>query len=151
MDFIARARKNGDRVILSGWANLRYPGSMAPAEKNNLVGQGQFILARERQLGKSKFTAGGFFAFGLFGDTENNEFNNKAQLDFGIKTKRKFKNTDITFSVKYRIDHRFKSENTYSGVIVGLSWLTIGKPKSGVKKERSKPKGWLRKLIRIDI
>jgi hypothetical protein len=146
----SRKRENGDRVILSGWSNLRYPGSMAPRDRANLIGQGQFTLARERKLGKSKFSAAGFTAFGLYGDTDNNEYNNKVQLDFGIRAKRKIKNTNVTLSVKYRIDHRFKSENTYSGVIVGLSWLTISKPKSGVKVERNKAKGWLRRLIRVD-
>ena len=144
-----RKQENGDRVILYGWANLRYPGSMAPKDRANLIGQGRFTLARERQIGKSKYTAAGFTAFGLFGDSDNNEFNNKVQLDFGVRAKRKVKNTDVTVSVKYRIDHRFKSEETYRGVIVGLSWLTIGKPKSGPKPKRDKEKGWLGRLINI--
>jgi hypothetical protein len=145
----ARAQKNGDRVILSGWANLRYPGSMSPRDRANLVGQGRFTMARERKIGESKFTVAGFTAVGLFADSDNNEYNNKAQLDFGLRAKRKVKNTDITVSVKYRIDQRFKSEETYSGIILGVSWLTVSKPKSE-KVKRDKEKGWLRKLIRFD-
>jgi hypothetical protein len=144
-----RKQENGDRVILSGWANLRYPGSMAPSDHANLVGQGRFTLARERVIGKSKYSVAGFTSFGLFADTDNNEFNNKAQLDFGVRAKRKIKNTDVTLSVKYRIDKRFKSENTYSGVIVGVSWLTVSQPKSE-RVKRDKKKGWLRKLIGLD-
>jgi hypothetical protein len=144
----ARKQKNDDRVILSGWANLRYPGSMSPKDSSNLIGQGQFTLARERQLGESKFRVGAFTALGLYADSGNNEYNNKTQLDFGLRMKRKVKNTDVTLSVKYRIDHRFKSENTYSGIILGVSWLTIGKPKSQAEKDRQKGKGWLGKLIR---
>jgi hypothetical protein len=142
-----RAQKNGDRVILSGWSNLRFPSSMEPKDRDNFVGQGQFTLARQRQLGASKYTAAGFATVGLFADTQNNEFNNKAQLDFGVRASRKIKNTDITLSVKYRIDHRFKSENTYSGVILGVSWLTKSQPKAKSKKPRTKG-GWLGKLIR---
>jgi hypothetical protein len=143
-------KENGQRVVLAGWANLRYPGSVAPADKDNIIGQGRFTLSRERPLGHTKFKGAGFTALGLFKDTDYNDFNNKVQLDFGLQLKRKFKNTDLTLSAKYRIDHRFKTEKTYSGVIVGLSWLTISKPRSGVNKPRNKAKGWLRKLIRID-
>ena len=146
----SRSQENGDHVILSGWANLRYPGSAAPKDRANLVGQGRFTLARERKLGSSKFKAAGFASFGLFGYTDNNEFNNKVQLDFGLRTERKIKDTNATISVKYRIDHRFKSENTYSGAVAGLSWIIVSKPKLGVKAERNKAKGLLLKLIRLD-
>jgi hypothetical protein len=68
-------------------------------------------------------------------------------LDFGVRASRKIKNTDISLSVKYRIDHRFKSDNTYSGVILGVSWLTKSQPKPKLEKPRAKG-GWLGKLIR---
>ena len=142
-----RKQENGDRVILSGWANLRYPGSASSEDRSNLIGQGQFTLARERKIGKSKYSAAGFTSFGLVGDSDNNEYNNKFQLDFGLRAKRKIKNTDVTLSVKYRIDHRFKSEETYRGVIVGLSWLTIGNSKPSQKTKQKNSKGWLGKLI----
>ena len=142
--------KNEQQVILSGWANLRYPGSVSPSDKDNIIGQGRLTLAREHPLWDTKFKGAGFVALGLFKDKEYNDFNNKVQLDFGLQLKRKIKNTNLTLSAKYRIDRRFKSAETYSGVVVGLSWLIIGKPSTGVKKSRNKAKGWLRKLIRID-
>jgi hypothetical protein len=144
----SRKQKNGDRMILSGWANLRYPGSMAPQDQSNLIGQGQFTLARERKLGETKFSVGGFAALGIFSDSANNEYNNKVQLDFGLRTSRKIKNTDVTLSVKYRIDHRFKSEETHAGIILDVSWLTIGKSKSDAEEGSKKDRGWLGKLIR---
>lgn len=143
-------KENGQRVILAGWANLRYPGSVAPSDENNIIGQGRFTLSRERPLGETKFKGAAFTALGLFKDKDYNDFNNKVQLDFGLQLKRKIKNTDFTLFAKYRIDHRFKTDRTYSGPVIGLSWLTVSKPRSGVSKPRNKAKGWLRRLIRID-
>jgi|GEM_PF-1904502 len=138
-------KENGARVILSGWANAKYPGSVEPSNRHNLIAQGRFTLAREKQMGDSKFYGAGFTAIGLFKDTDKKEYNNKVQLDFGLRLKRKIKKTNVTVSVKYRLDHRFESEKTYSGVILGLNWFSKNTLKPKDKTAKSKAKNWFRK------
>jgi hypothetical protein len=135
------------RVTLAGWANMRYPGSPAPEDKSNLIAQGRFTLAKQAQLRDSKYTGAGFVALGLFSDTIKKDFNNKAQVDFGLSVKRKIRAMDFTLSAKYRIDHRFVSGTTYSGPIIGLSWLQLRLPKEPTKTDRGNGSGWLSKLV----
>lgn len=138
---------DGKRRVLAGWANMRYPGSFEPGDESNVIAQGRLTFGRDARIGKSKYSHGPFVAIGAFADTRKKDFNNKIQFDLGVRLKRKIKDMDFTLSAKYRIDHRHTSGNTYSGVIVGLSWFQPRPHKPPKPQGTRKKPNWLSKIF----
>lgn len=116
-------RERGRR-ILSGWAQLRYPGSADPWDLKNLLIKGQARLTQEWPLGKKqKYHAGVFGALGAGTDTKGHPYNNKIQMDFGAQIKTKVKKLEVTLAARYRMEHRWLDGVTDTGPLLTLSWF----------------------------
>lgn len=83
---------NGSKMVLSGWSNYRYPGSLHASEKNNGLLQGSFKIAVSRPLGKTKLALAPFVSLKAKADHKGRSFNNIVEPALGIDLKIPFKN-----------------------------------------------------------
>jgi hypothetical protein len=114
---------NGSKMVLSGWANYRYPGSLHASEKNNGLLQGSFKIAVSRPLGKTKLALAPFVSLKAKADHKGRSFNNIVEPALGIDLKIPFKNGgDISVGAKSVYQWRHASGTDETAILGYVSW-----------------------------
>lgn len=118
--------QNGDPMLLSGWANLRYPGGSDASNDGNWVSQGRADLSREIRAFHKGGKSPRLYVFGGLGfgsDSTGFVYNNKVKLDAGARLRWKVaQRGGLNLSLRYLIDRRVISDETHHGPVLGLSW-----------------------------
>ncbi|WP_229802104.1 hypothetical protein [Paramylibacter ulvae] len=118
--------KDGDQIVLSGWANLRNSAGRDGARADNWVGQGRFEVAREitrlRHIDPAP-SVGVFLGAGFVTDHEGLDYNNKVKIDGGIRLKWPiYDRGNLNLNLRYTADRRYISDETHHGPSISMSW-----------------------------
>lgn len=112
----------GSRVVLSGWADLRYPSSLDPADKTNGLAQTALKLALDVTLPKSKIRVAPFAQVKAKMDLKRKTDLNYIEPALGVDLKYGIKDGEITFGVKAAHQRSLYTLDRYSGGIAYVSW-----------------------------
>ncbi|PIB26663.1 hypothetical protein BFP76_12305 [Amylibacter kogurei] len=118
--------KDGDQIVLSGWANLRNSAGRDGPRADNWVGQGRFELAREitqlRRINPAP-KMGVFLGAGFVSDHDGLDYNNKLKLDAGLRLKWPiYERGNLNLNLRYTADRRYISDETHHGPSISMSW-----------------------------
>ena len=114
---------NGSKVVLSGWANYRYPGSLHSSEKNNGLLQGSIKFAVSSPLGTSKLALAPYVSLKAKADHKGRSFNNIVEPAVGVDLKIPFKNGgDISVGAKSVYQWRHASGTSETAILGYVSW-----------------------------
>lgn len=114
---------DGSRLVLSGWANYRYPGSLHSSEKDNGLLQGSFKFAVSMPIGESKLSFAPFVSMKAKADHKGRPFNNIVEPALGFDLKIPFKNGgDIAFGAKSVYQWRHAGGTNQTGILGYITW-----------------------------
>ncbi len=113
----------GSKLVLSGWANYRYPGSLHASEKHNGLVQGAFKLAANIPLGKTRLSLAPFASIKAKADQKGRAFNNILEPALGVDLKIPFKKDgNIAVGAKSVYQWRHASGTTTTAVLGYVTW-----------------------------
>jgi hypothetical protein len=122
-DWVQKRLPSGSRIVLSGWANYRYPGSLHTSEKDNGLLQGSFKLAASMPLRQSKLSLAPFVSIKANADHKGRAFNNILEPALGIDLKIPFKDGgDISVGAKSVYQWRHSKGTSETAILGYVSW-----------------------------
>lgn len=111
------------RLVLSGWANYRYPGSLHASEKENGLLQGAFKIAASMPLRQSKLSVAPYVSIKAKADQKGRAFNNILEPALGIDLKIPFQNGgDISVGAKSVYQWRHATGTSETAILGYVSW-----------------------------
>ena len=114
---------DGSRLVLSGWANYRYPGSLHASEKENGLLQGSFKLAASMPLRQTGLSVAPYVSIKAKADHKGRAFNNILEPALGLDLKIPFKGGgDISFGAKSVYQWRHASGTSETAILGYVSW-----------------------------
>lgn len=121
--WLRKGRLSDAKLVLSGWANFRYPGALDPSERHNALLQGSLKLAVVVPIGNSKLKLAPFVSITAKADTKKRPWNNTLEPAFGLALKIPLgKRGALSVGVKSAVQLRYLSGKVESGGLVYLSW-----------------------------
>lgn len=122
-DWLTRRLPGGSRVVLSGWANFRYPAALDPFERRNGLLQGSVKLAVDMPWRDTRLTLSPFAQVKAKWDIRKRSYNNYVEPALGLDLKWALKgNGQITFGVKQARQIRTTTSTRRNGTIGYISW-----------------------------
>jgi hypothetical protein len=85
--WIQKRFRPGSQLVLSGWANYRYPGSLYASEKTNGQAQAALKLAIDMPIGETKLRLSPFTSIKLKADHLGRSYNNTIEPALGFDVK----------------------------------------------------------------
>jgi len=122
-DWLRRGKWKDAKLVLSGWANFRFPAALDPYERNNGLLQGALKLAAVRPLGKGKLKIAPYCSVLAKADIKGRAYNNTIEPAFGIDLKIPVgKGGELSVGVKAAVQFRHGNGQTQGGGLAYLSW-----------------------------
>lgn len=113
----------GSQLVLSGWANYRYPGSLHGSERENGLLQGSFKLAASMPLGKTKLSIAPFVSLKAKADHKGRAFNNILEPAIGFDFKIPLNGGgDIRLGTKSVYQWRHASGTSETAILGYVAW-----------------------------
>jgi hypothetical protein len=117
------AGPEGSALILSGWSKLRYPGSLDPFERKNLLAQGAYKLSLAIPLRKNKLAISPFASVGFTADTKGRSWNNKLEPAVGLAVNLPLgPHGELALGAKFGEEYRFRASTRRRGSTLYVSW-----------------------------
>ncbi|MBR9865451.1 MAG: hypothetical protein GYB24_18660 [Rhodobacteraceae bacterium] len=116
-------RKEGSELVLSGWANFRYPGSLHQSERKNgqLQAFGKLALAVPYRTTDLKVVP--FVSLLAKVDRKGRDFNNRLEPALGVELKIPLlKDGSIEIGAKTAYQNRFATRTSSTGGTVYVKW-----------------------------
>lgn len=110
--------------VVSGWSNIRFPGSLG-GEVQNWVAQGRYEISQGlvmRPFGAKPSLYGGV---GFTLDHEGLSYNNKFVLDAGARLAWNVGETSLSLDFRVLRDQRFLSDELYTGRQIKLGFRRV--------------------------
>lgn len=122
-DWVSRHKKIS-QLVLSGWGNIRYPGSLDPSEKDNPLIQGSIKLAAIIPIRNSKLKLAPFGSLLAKADLEGRPWNNTVEPALGIDLKIPLgKKGSLSIGAKAGLQIVHTTGKTEGGGLAYLSWF----------------------------
>ncbi len=122
-DWLRHGKLRNAKLVLSGWGNIRYPGALDPAEKNNGLVQGALKLAMIVPLGHSKLKLAPFASLLAKADLKGRPWNNTVEPSLGIDLKIPIgKRGVLSLGAKTTVQFQHTTGTTSNGAQIYLSW-----------------------------
>lgn len=114
---------SGSKLVLSGWANYRYPGSLHTSEKHNGLVQGSFKLAADMPLGDTRLSLAPFASIKAKADQKGRSFNNILEPALGVDLKIPFqKSGNIAVGAKSVYQWRHATGTATTAILGYVTW-----------------------------
>lgn len=121
--WLTRRLPDGSRLVLSGWANFRYPAALDPFEKDNGLLQGSVKLAVDVPWRETRLSLSPFVSVKAKWDIRKRPYNNFVEPALGLDLKWALKeNGQVTLGVKSARQIRTTTDTRQGGVIGYVSW-----------------------------
>ncbi len=115
--------RDGSRLVLSGWANYRYPGSLHATEKHNGLLQGSLKLAVSVPFKDTRMAIAPFMSIKAKADHKGRAFNNVLEPAIGIDLKIPFRQSgEIAVGTKAVYQWRHATGTSASGILGYVKW-----------------------------
>ncbi len=122
-DWLRNGPASDAKLVLSGWANIRFPAALEPSERDNVLAQGVFKLGMIFPLAKTGLKIAPFASIGVKADSKGRAFNNKIEPAVGLDLKIPIgRRGELVAGIKITQQTRFHSGQTQVGTIGFLSW-----------------------------
>jgi len=122
-DWLRRGRFSDAKLVLSGWANFRYPGALDPTERHNALLQGSLKLSAVTPIGNGKLKLAPFVSFGAKADTKGRPWNNTFEPALGVDLKIPLgKRGVMSVGAKAAVQLRHSTGQVEAGSLAYLSW-----------------------------
>ena len=122
-EWVKKRLKPGSRIILSGWANYRYPGSLHRSEDDNGLLQGAFKFATSIPLRDTKLSVAPFVSLKAKADHKGRAFNNIIEPAFGVDLNIPFKRGgSISVGTKSVYQWRHATGTSEAAILGYVSW-----------------------------
>lgn len=122
-EWLRKGRLSDARLVLSGWANLRYPNALDPSERHNGMVQGSLKLAAVVPIGKGKLKLAPFASILGKADLKGRPWNNTVEPALGIDLKIPLgKRGELSVGVKSALQLRHTNGKVQGGALGYLSW-----------------------------
>ncbi|MBV1864015.1 MAG: hypothetical protein KUG74_06205 [Rhodobacteraceae bacterium] len=121
--WLRKGRFSDAQLVLSGWANLRYPGALDPSERHNGLAQGALKLAAVVPIGSGKLKIAPFLSLAAKADFKGRPWNNTLEPALGVDLKIPIgKRGVLSVGAKTTVQLRHVSGQVQSGGLAYLSW-----------------------------
>lgn len=121
--WIKNRMRDGSRLVLSGWANYRYPGSLHASEKDNGLLQGSLKLAVSMPYRDTRLAIAPFVSIKAKADHKGRAFNNVLEPALGVDLKIPFRNGgEIAVGTKAVYQWRHATGTSASGILGYVKW-----------------------------
>ena len=122
-DWVLARLPDRSKLVLSGWANYRYPGSLHASEKRNSLLQGSFKLAVNMPLRQTKLSVAPFVSLKAKADQKGRSYNNIVEPAIGLDLKIPFKNGgDISVGAKSVYQWRHAAGTSETAILGYVKW-----------------------------
>ena len=114
--------ENG-KIILSGWANFRYPGSLEVSEKRNFLAQAATKASLKHPIGDSVFSIAPFSGIVVKADGKRRPLNKTIEPAVGLDLKTPLgQGGELTVGIKTSVQVRYLGGDSESGTISYMAW-----------------------------
>ena len=114
---------NNANIVLSGWANFRYPSALEPYEKSNALLQGSLKMSVVLPLASGNFKIAPFASLSAKADVKGRPYNNTFEPAVGLDLKIPIgEGAELVAGAKMQLQVRLLSGETQAGTIAYLSW-----------------------------
>ena len=110
--------------VVSGWSNVRFPGSLG-GEFENWVAQGRYEISQGFEPRPLKAAPSLYAGLGFTLDAEGLSYNNKLVLDMGARFSWKIEETSVSLDIRAMRDRRFLSDEQYIGRQIRLGFRRV--------------------------
>lgn len=122
-DWLTRRMPDGTQLVLSGWANFRYPAALDPFEKDNGLLQGSVKFALDLPLRQTRVKVSPFVSVSAKWDIRKRSYNNTLEPAVGLDLKVPLGDRgQVTLGLKAAHEYRYESHTSKSGGIAYVSW-----------------------------
>ena len=122
-EWLRKGRFPDAQLVLSGWANLRYPGALDPFERHNGLAQGALKLATVVPIGSGELKIAPFVSLAAKADFKGRPWNNTLEPALGVDLKIPIgQRGELSVGAKAAVQLRHVSGQVQSGGLAYLSW-----------------------------
>lgn len=122
-EWLSSVRAERGKVILSGWANFRYPGSLEVSEKRNFLAQAAIKASLKHPIGGGPFSIAPFTGVVVKADGKRRPWNNTVEPAIGLDLKTPLrKGGELTVGLKTSVQVRYLDGDNESGTIAYMAW-----------------------------
>lgn len=122
-EWLRRGSLKHAKLILSGWGNIRYPGSLDLSEKHNPLIQGALKLTMSIPLPHTKLKIAPYGALLAKADKKGRPWNNTVEPSIGIDLKIPIgKGGGLSLGIRTTVQFRHATGKTRNGTQIYLSW-----------------------------